>query len=534
MNRHSVTGLCVVLVGYLTAAFPAQAANALISEGQVRRELNPPNAFPLHDTLEDQVGFWRSVYGHWTLGQVAFHDMEYPGVVYEVIDLPGSISEGYTAAQKNFIDARRKDLQSELQQVEQRYQTPSLLTEAQREILFRITQSAGVGAVAGAADRLRSQRGLRERFRRGLEISGRYDTTFRRIFSEAGLPQDLAYLPHVESSFQSHARSSAGAVGIWQFTRGAARLFLKLNPAVDERLDPVASARGAARYLGHSYNKLGDWAFAVTSYNHGLDGMMRAKKAVGDDFAQVVREYQSRSFGFASKNFYTEFLAARDVARKPDYFFAENLQYEPPLAIEHVLLDRKVSAVQLAKTYNVSLKQLAALNPAWSQRAARGDIPLPAGIAVWVPSNASAETRSDVAFAAAKAPQLDIVTVPAATSRNVHIVRRSETLYGIADRYELSVATLRELNDIPADSELVRVGQKLRVVAPDAAGVPDAPVEATADSDADHVIHVVRKGETPIDIASSYGITVTRLLSLNELTRQSVIYPGQRFRIPRQ
>lgn len=533
MNRYSVTGIIGVLAGTLLAALPVQAANALISEGQVRRDIDPSSAFPRHDALEDQVGFWRSVYGYWTSGQVAFHDMDYPGVVYEVVDLPGTINEGYTTAQRSFIDERRKSLQAELSIIEQRYQTPSSLSEAQRELLFRITQSAGVDAVTGAADRLRSQRGLRERFRRGLEISGRYDTTFRRIFSEAGLPQDLAYLPHVESSFQAHARSSAGAVGIWQFTRGAARIFLKLNPAVDERLDPVASARGAARYLANAYDALNDWAFAVTSYNHGVVGMMRAKKAVGDDFTQVVRQYQSRSFGFASKNFYTEFLAARDVARKPDHFFAETLQYEPPLAVEHVLLDRKMTAVQLAKTYDVSLRELAQMNPAWSQRAARGDIPLPAGIAVWLPVNTPLDRVSDGAVAAVRAPQLDLAA-PAATSRNVHVVRRSDTLYGIADRYNLSVAALRELNDIPAESELVRIGQKLRVAAPEAAPAPDMPAQAGADDDASHVIHVVRKGETPIDIASSYGISVTRLLSLNELTRQSVIYPGQRFRIPRQ
>lgn len=535
MTQHRIIlALFLIMMGALAVATPAHAANALISDGQVRRVAIEPIVFPRPEALEGQIGFWSNVYGRWTLGQVALHDLDYPGVVYEVVDLPGSATEGYTSAQKNFIDDRRKALQLELRQLEQNYKTPALLTEAQRDLLLQITRFAGDDAVVGAADRVRSQRGLRERFRRGLEISGRYDATFRNIFSEAGLPQDLAYLPHVESSFQTHARSSAGAVGIWQFTRGAARLFLKLNPAVDERLDPVASARGAARYLSHAHGALGDWAFALTSYNHGIEGMMRAKKAVGSDFAQVVRDYQSRSFGFASKNFYTEFLAARDVAQQPEQFFQERLQYETPLSAKTVLLDRKISAVHLAKTHDVSLKDLADANPAWTRRAARGEIPLPAGIHVWLPSGTRVASTPNGTLAAAKAPQMDVVTAPVATSRNVHVVRRSETLFGIADRYGLTIAQLRELNNIAVDSSLVRIGQKLRVVAPEAEAAPDTPALAGVDDATNHVFHVVRKGETPIEIATSYGVSVARLLSHNDLNRQSVIYPGQRFRIPLQ
>ena len=495
-----------------------------------------PDPFPRPDALAEQVAFWRSVYGYWSLGQVALHDMDYPGIVYEVIDLPGEASEGYTAAQKKFVDERRTALQVQLQSLAQRYKTPSLLSDSERELLFRIHSVAGEDAVAGAADRLRSQRGLRERFRRGLEISGRYDATFRRIFSDVGLPTDLAFLPHVESSFQTSARSSAGAVGVWQFTRGAGRLFLKMNSAIDERLDPVASARGAARYLAHAYDTLGNWAFAVTSYNHGIQGMVYAKKQVGDDFAQAVREYQSRSFGFASKNFYTEFLAARDVANNPRDFFAGGVQLDPPLDNQKVILDRKISAGQLAKLHEVSLKQMAELNPAWSRRAARGELPLPAGVEVWLPpAKAQPEKPNPAVAALAAAPQLDAAPVPPATSRNYHVVRRNDTLFGIAARYGMEVAALKELNNRAPDNDVVRIGDKLLVVedARDAPAPVSVPESATAEDGVD-IIHVVRKGETPIEIATSYGITVAKLLTSNDLTNRSIIRPGQRFRIPRQ
>lgn len=510
--------------------------------GSIRRA----DPFPRHDTLIEQTAFWRNVYGYWSQQQVALHDMDYPGIVYEVIDLPGPISDSYTAAQRKLVDEHRKDLQVRLQSLEGRYKDKASLSDAERELLYRIYTGADEGAVIGASERVRSQRGLRERFRRGVEISGRYEDSFRSIFKQAGLPEDLAYLPHVESSFQTNARSSAGAVGVWQFTRSAGRLFLKVNPAIDERLDPVASARGAARYLRRSHDVFGgDWAFAVTSYNHGVEGMLRARRQVGDDFSHVVRNYQSRSFGFASKNFYTEFLAARDVAGRHGDFFPEGLRIEPPLAIETVVLDRKTSAVQLAQIYGVSLKELTAINPAWSRRAARGDIPLPAGVEIWLPERIDVPARgAPIAIARAEevrllpaAPQIDSASQSVATSRNYHVVRRNETLYSIAKTYGTDIATLRQLNDMNPKNHVVKLGQKLKVVDTRVDRVEaDAAAPTVASTQADHseIIHVVRKGETAFDIAANYGVSLRSLMSSNELTKHSVIYPGQKFRIPRQ
>jgi membrane-bound lytic murein transglycosylase D len=150
----------------------------------------------------------------------------------------------------------------------------------------------------------------------GLEISRHFDRQFRKIFRDAGLPEDLAYLPHVESSFQPAARSSAGAMGMWQFTKGAAKTFMP-GGRVDLCLDPFASAIGAARYLSYAYSKLGDWPSAITSYNHGIGGMKRAQNQVGRDFLRIVNNYDGPAFGFASRNYYAQFLAAREIASNP-------------------------------------------------------------------------------------------------------------------------------------------------------------------------------------------------------------------------
>ena len=290
---------------------------------------NSSELFPRPRAIEPQVSFWRNVYGTWSRSQVVFHDNRYMNVVYEVFQLPGEVVEGYTPMQKELLQERFDYWKYRLRDVEVKLAAGAALNADDQRLARQIAQSTNARAVIqGASERLRYQRGLRERFKRGLEISGRYDRRFREIFRRAGLPEDLAYLPHVESSFQANARSSAGALGMWQFTAGAAKMFMNGNSSVTARLNPIASAEGAARYLSHAYNTLGTWPLAVTSYNHGIGGMQRAKDRFGYNFPRIVKDYDHPLFGFASRNYYAEFLAARDIANDPGHFFPEGVRYE--------------------------------------------------------------------------------------------------------------------------------------------------------------------------------------------------------------
>ena len=344
-------------------------------------------AFPTPPALQPQVEFWRNVYAVWGRHQVALHDNRHMDLIYEVVALPGPVGEGYTTEQQDYLKIRQEMLKTSLRQLEIKTAASAPLTPVEQALANRIQRrSGGPGAIEGASDRLRSQRGLRERFKRGLEISGRYDAAFRGVFREAGLPEDLAYLPHVESSFQNHAASSVGAVGMWQFMPDTARRLMMLNAAVDERRDPVASAQGAARYLGNAHNRLGNWPMALTSYNHGVGGMARARQEYGDNFAAIVRNYSGPGFGFASRNFYAEFLAAREIARNPQRFFPEGLNYERPLNLDRIRLRQAVAAPTLAGHYEVDLWELTSLNKAWNPVAQNGRVPLPAGIMVWLPA----------------------------------------------------------------------------------------------------------------------------------------------------
>lgn len=283
------------------------------------RQATQSSVFQKPGELEPAVEFWRKTYTVWHLSEVAIHDNRYLDVIYEVMVLPGDVDENLTSEQKEMITQRRDIWKIELAVLESKLRYNMPLTAHDRQIIAKLKSNGRQlnTVLHGASDRVRSQRGIRERFMRGLEISHRYDRQFRKIFRDAGLPEDLACLPHVESSFQPAAKSSAGAVGMWQFTKGAAKTFMPSGGKGDLRLDPFASAIGAARYLSYAYSKLGDWPAAITSYNHGIGGMKRAQNQVGRDFVRIVKTYDSPTFGFASRNYYAQFLAAREIASNP-------------------------------------------------------------------------------------------------------------------------------------------------------------------------------------------------------------------------
>lgn len=362
----------------LVVLFPLLGARA--------QEPAAADPFPRSESMREGVEFWKNVWTKWSLQQVVLHDTDHPSLVYEVFELPPPAGDVYTDAQREYVKGRREALQIRLAIVETKVTEGIPLDDDEKALVLKITDAAGSDGLTGASTRVRSQRGLRERFRRGLEIAGRYHDAFVRVFREAGLPEGLADLPHVESSFQAEARSSAGAVGVWQFTRSAARKFLLMTAGLDERLDPVAAARGAARYLKQAYDELGSWPMAITAYNHGVEGMRAARDRFGVDFDRILSEYDGRTFGFASKNFYKEFLAARDVAGDHASFFPEGVAPEAPLARDRVRLEKPTPAATIAARYHLTVGGLAGINPAWTARALRGSAPLPAGTEVWLPA----------------------------------------------------------------------------------------------------------------------------------------------------
>src|SRR3954447_4604186 len=149
-----------------------------------------------------------------------------------------------------------------------------------------------------ASQRVRFQLGQADKFREGLIRSGAWEKFIRKTIADAGLPPEIASLPHVESSFNPAARSKVGAAGMWQFMVSTGRRFMRIDNVVDERLAPYKSTRAAALLMQQNYEVTRAWPLAITAYNPGASGMRRAIEQVGtDDIGVIVRKYQSRTFG---------------------------------------------------------------------------------------------------------------------------------------------------------------------------------------------------------------------------------------------
>ena len=184
------------------------------------------------------------------------------------------------------------------------------------------------------------------------------------------MPIELTRLPHIESSFENRALSKVGAAGIWQIMPATGRLYLRVNRDVDERLHVRTATMAAAQILRENYEKLGTWPLAITAYNHGANGMKRAVDTVGTtDFGVIVQRYRGPLFGFASQNFYAEFLAALDVSQNYKQYFGDLLFAEPswpgPLEARAVGEPSTFRAfVQPSRPVTLEARVVGELNPA--------------------------------------------------------------------------------------------------------------------------------------------------------------------------
>ncbi len=292
----------------------------------------PPNAssetklpFPRPASIEPNVDFWVNVFTAYSDRDFVVVDRDNVWRIYRVFHLPG---DGQPT--RSDIDWANDYLKIKYGEILNRLATgrePSDYEERQVAAMFK---GEPPSAYAVAAQNLRVQEGLREQFHDGLLRSRYYVPTMERIFRTAGLPPELVTLAHVESGFHGASRSSAGAVGIWQFTRDTGRHYMKITRYHDDRLNPERETLAAAKLLRSNYETLGDWPLAITAYNYGTGGVARAAGIYGGDYSQMVRHYQGPHFGFAVKNYYAEFLAALQVHRYEDKYFP-GIEDEPAI-----------------------------------------------------------------------------------------------------------------------------------------------------------------------------------------------------------
>ena len=421
----------------------------------------------------------------------------------------------------------------------------------------------------------RYSRAHKTSFEAGMRRSGRYLDRFREIFAEEGLPQDLVYMAHVESGFKTSAYSRAHARGIFQFISGTARRYgLRVDYWADERADPEKSARAAARYMKDLHEEFGDWYLAFAAYNAGEGKIRRAIARTGKrDFWRIARTNYIRR---ETKNHIPAILAATLLYKEPHKYDLD-AEPDPPLEYETIAVDSATDLRVLAECAGTDLETLRELNPALR----RNQTPPNSAFDVQVPRGTGATAQAKlqeipaderVLYARHRVRRGDTLSgiarsygvtvsslqqtngmgrrtmiginqmllVPtSAASRYASLgsdlpvdvprgkpisysVRRGDTLFGIARRYNTTARNIAEASGI-AMNKTLSVGERLTVV----------PGRRTASGTgrsgerrADTLTHTVRRGDTLWRIATLYRTTVNVICSLNGITPNTTLYPG--------
>ncbi len=453
--RKGVAAGLGLLALVLLAGTPAAAQQADTILSQVGGPL-----LPVPESVRPQVDFWKSVFATYSEDQVVLHDTEDLRRIYSVLDFRDLRNSGMSdaeiaAVREQTITDRKEEIRGAMRRLYSGDADPGHLSPMEQTIAA-LFPAEHRGELVDAGDRIRAQRGLRERFAAGIATSRRYLPEIEAAFRDEGVPLALTRLALVESCFNVNAYSKMGAAGVWQFMPATGRLFMQVGDAVDERRDPVIAGRAAARFLRRAYENLGTWPLAITGYNHGPQGMARAVDELGTtDIGAIVRRYRGRAFGFASRNFYAELIAAVEVdARYREHF--GSMPVARPKPTDWVQFPHYVPLRVAAKAADLSPEELIDLNPALTAKVCAGKLRIPRNYPLRVPRGIAAQVERRYARIAA-AEKFERQR----RQYVMHKVRRGQTLSHLAARYGTTVHAIKATNGLRGS--VVRAGQVLRI-----------------------------------------------------------------------
>jgi membrane-bound lytic murein transglycosylase D len=464
MKNHRIKNFFLLLFPMLMVLCGFAAGADTITETQT---------FPVYGSLRPNVSFWKKIYTHYSTTQGVIHDKQNLAIIYDVIELQDLNRHGSRKINQNRIKKAKKKYKLILAKLAQGI-PPEEPEEKRVADLFGT--KAQQSDFRSAMDNLRCQVGQKDRFRQGIIRSGAYLAQIKQIFRDAGLPTELSYLPHVESSFKPKVYSKFGAAGIWQFTRSTGKRFMTVSYTVDERLDPIISSYAAAQLLKQNFMELQNWPMAITAYNHGISGMLRAKRHKGS-YEAIFKEYRSRTFKFASRNFYSEFLAAIEVVQNYQQYFGE-LALDTPLKTHEVEMAGYCSLPEISRQLKLELGALAELNPALRNPVIRGQKYVPKGFRLRLPVQAGRDWEVVIAKLAPK------IYKNFQKRSQIYTVQIGDTAGEIARMHGVKLRDLIAANNLNSRATIY-VNQNLRIPLPDKKPITVArnePLRAKAQS----------------------------------------------------
>ncbi|MFK7825396.1 MAG: lytic transglycosylase domain-containing protein [Oligoflexales bacterium] len=314
-----------------------------------------PKLFPTPSVVEKQIQFWEKIFYNYPTHTTVIHDTKRPGHIIDIIDFKLWANQN---SRKNLPAKRLRDritrsylnrYRLAIKRFRRLGKTALKFGAIERRIfsVYNRTKSGLYLLYRGEVD-IRSQAGLANEFIVAANRAQKYLPFMEKTFKDEGIPPIITRLAFVESMFNLKARSRVGASGIWQFMPQTAKKYMRINRLVDERNSPFKATRGAAKLMARNHQVLKAWPLAITAYNHGQGGMKRAIKQVGSrDLGRIIDRYHSKSFRYASKNFYAEFRAAvntynrllneNKVDTKQKSLSLTSLTLKKPLSIAQIL-----------------------------------------------------------------------------------------------------------------------------------------------------------------------------------------------------
>ncbi|MFV2057451.1 MAG: LysM peptidoglycan-binding domain-containing protein, partial [Thiohalomonadales bacterium] len=485
-----------------------------------------PKLFPRPAGIDPAVKFWVKVFTEADTKSGYIHDDWNLDIIYEKLTLSKKHTRKQNRKKIKAVKKRYKQILSALARGKRKG-----LSKEEKRVLNLWPKGVSNATLRRAKKRLRFQLGQSNKFLAGLKRSGAWRTHILDNLNKMGLPTEIAALPHVESSFNPKAYSSVGAAGLWQFTRSTGRRFMRVDHVIDERMDPFKASIAAAQLLENNYAVTGTWPLAITAYNHGAGGMRNATRQVGSkDIDKIIKRYKSRSFKFASRNFYTAFLAVNDIQDDYEKYFG-------PVTVNPIVKDIIVTVPSfmpiktLSKALGISKKELKRKNPALRPAVWNNTKYVPKGYALRISAGSTTSKPHKALLRVAKNERFS-----KQKPDSYHRVRRGQTLSTIAARYGVRVKDIAAINNIRRRNR-IRVGQVLRLPQTgkhyaSSTQLAMANNKKTSKTTRKHKLnkkgyYKVRRGDNIFKIAKRFGIEQKQLLALNNLNRRKPIYPGQ-------
>jgi membrane-bound lytic murein transglycosylase D len=363
-----------------------------------------------------------------------------------------------------------------------------------------------------------TQGGERRFFIDSLKRSGRYRDRIASALKDAGLPEELSWLPLIESGFKTHALSRSRALGLWQFIPSTGYKFgLQRNKLIDERMDPAKATRAAIDYLKELHSMFGDWSTVLAAYNCGEGRVLRVIRSQNINYLDNFWDLYER-LPRETARYVPRFLATLHILNNLEMYEMDQVVIDRPLEFETVIVHKQVSLGNVAKAIGVEEKALKDLNPELRYKILPGD-----GYNLRIPPGNAKLLLS----------QIDDMPVsrPPQRAYVYHRVRHGETLSVIARRYRTSVRSIMRANNMHRSNYIV-AGKRLKI--PQRGYTQKTVKTIPTPPDGRAVNHIVRKGDSLYIIAKQYGTTTKKIQELNNLNTTTLhigqvlnIFPGK-------